>query len=57
MHLLRQAEKKDLFIFIIEVIYLFLQCKLISMQYNRKTNRLLTFIQKISSIKIIVENS
>ena len=57
MRLLRQAKKKDLFIFIIEVICLFLQCKFISMRYNKRVNRLLIFVQKISSIEIIIENS
>ena len=57
MRLLRQAEKKNLFIFIIEVICLFLQCKFILMRYNKKINRLLTFAQKIFSIEIFVENS
>ena len=57
MRLLRQTEKKNLFIFIIEMICLFLQCKFISMRYNKKINHLLIFVQKISSIKIIVENS
>ena len=57
MRLLRQIEKKDLFILVIEMIYLFLQCKFISMRYNKKINRLLTFAQKIFSIEIIIENS
>ena len=56
MRLLRQAKKENLFIFIIKIIYLFLQCKFISMQYNKKINRLLTFVQKIFSIEIFVEN-
>ena len=57
MRLLRQTKKENLFIFIIEMIYLFLQCKFISMQYNKKINHLLTFVQIIFSIEIIVENS
>ena len=57
MRLLRQAEKENLFIFLIEMICLFLQCKFISMRYNKKINRLLTFVQKIFSIEIIIKNS
>ena len=57
IRLLCQAEKEDLFILIIKMICLFLQCKFISVQYNKKVNRLLTFVQKIFSIEIIVENS
>ena len=57
MCLLRQAEEENLFIFIIEMIYLFLQCKFISMQYNKKVNRLLIFVQKVFSIEIIIKNS
>ena len=56
MRLLRQTKKENLFIFIIEMIYLFLQCRFILMQYNKKINRLLTFAQKVFSIKIIVKN-
>ena len=56
MRLLRQAKKKNLFIFVIEVICLFLQYKFILMRYNKRVNRLLTFVQKISSIEIIIEN-
>ena len=57
MRLLRQTKKENLFIFIIEVICLFSQCKFISMQYNKKINRLLTFAQEIFSIEIIIKNS
>ena len=57
MRLLRQTEKENLFILVIEVVCLFLQCKFISMRYNKRINRLLTFVQKVSSIEIIVENS
>ena len=56
MRLLRQVKKKDLFIFVIKMIYLFLQYKFISMQYNKRVNRLLILVQRIFSIEIIVEN-
>ena len=56
MRLLRQAEKENLFIFIIEMICLFLQCKFILMQYNKKINRLLILVQRIFLIEIIIEN-
>ena len=38
------------------MICLFLQCKFISVRYNKKINRLLIFVQKIFSIEIIVKN-
>ena len=38
------------------MICLFLQCKFISVRYNKKINCLLTFVQKVFSIEIIVEN-
>ena len=57
MRLLRQAKEKNLFILVIEMICLFLQCKFISVRYNKKINRLLNFIQRIFLIEIIIENS
>ena len=51
------SSKKKIYLFLLLKWFVyFLQCKFISMRYNKKVNRLLIFAQKISSIEIFVEN-